>query len=96
LLRRLNLEHYFTRIYGNVGVFGKAKMLRVIIARNKLATAETFYVGDEGRDVEAAKRVGLKPVSVTWGYNTHELLATHHPHALADTRQQLADILLRD
>ena len=94
LLRRLDLEHYFTRIYGNVGIFGKAKMLRVIVARNRLHPDETFYVGDEGRDVEAAKRVGLKPVAVTWGYNTHQLLASHHPHALADTREELKKILL--
>lgn len=95
LLRRVGLENYFTHIYGNVGIFGKTKMLRLIIARNKLTSRDTFYVGDEGRDVEAAKRVGLKSVSVTWGYNSRELLASHHPHALADTRQELSDILSR-
>lgn len=94
LLRRLGLEQYFTHIYGNVGLFGKAKMLRHVIARNKLVPADTFYVGDEGRDVEAAKRVGVRSVAVTWGYNTHELLASHHPQAIADDRQELARILL--
>jgi len=96
LLRRVGLDHYFTHIYGNVGIFGKAKMLRRIIARNKLVPADTFYVGDEGRDVEAAKRVGLKSVAVTWGYNSAELLAAHHPHAEAGTRQELLDALLAD
>lgn len=94
LLRRLGLEYYFTRIYGNVGIFGKAKTLRGIIARNKLVPADTFYIGDEGRDVEAARRVGLKPISVTWGYNSRELLESHHPYALADTREELKKILL--
>ncbi len=94
LLRRIGYDQYFTHIYGNVGILGKAKMLRRIVERNKLVPADTFYVGDEGRDIEAAKRVGLKSVGVTWGFNSAELLAAHHPHALANTRQELADILL--
>lgn len=93
LLSRLGLEHYFTRIYGNVGILGKAKMLRRIVAANKLDPSSTYYVGDEGRDVEAAKRVGLKSVAVSWGYNSAELLASHHPQALAHSRQELAAIL---
>lgn len=96
LLRRVGIEHYFTHIYGNVGIFGKAKMLRRIIARNNLVPADTFYVGDEGRDVEAAKRVGVKSVAVTWGYNSAGLLANHHPYATADTRQELLDAILAD
>lgn len=94
LLARLGLQHYFTRIYGNVGIFGKAKMLRLIVARNRLVPAMTYYVGDEGRDIEAAKRVGLHGVAVTWGYNSRTLLLSHHPREVADTRQELARILL--
>ncbi len=93
LLKRVQLEGYFTRVYGDVGLFGKAKMLRSIVEENKLVPADTFYVGDEGRDVEAAKRVGLKSVAVTWGFNSAELLAAHHPHALANSREELAKVL---
>lgn len=96
LLSRLGLEHYFTEIYGNVSVFGKAKMLRMIVSRNKLVPSNTFYVGDEGRDIEAAKRVGLNNVAVTWGYNSRELLASHHPRNMADNREELATILLKN
>ncbi len=94
LLRRLGLDSYFTRVYGNVGILGKAKMLRRIVARNSLDSSETFYVGDEGRDIEAAKRVGLKSVGVAWGYNSAELLAAHHPYGLALKPAELAKILL--
>lgn len=94
LLVRLGLDHYFEQIYGNVGIFGKAKMLRLIIARNRLDPARTYYVGDEGRDVEAAKRVGLCNVAVTWGYNSRPLLLSHHPQAIVDRPQELIDVLL--
>lgn len=94
LMRDKGLDHYFTRIYGNVGLFGKAKRLRQIIQRNQHDAAQTFYVGDEGRDVDAAKRVGVKSVAVTWGFNSAELLARHHPHVLVRTPRELLKALL--
>ncbi len=95
LLRRIGIDDYFRHVYGNVGILSKAKMLRRIIERNKLVPADTFYVGDEGRDIEAAKRVGLKSVAVSWGFNSAELLASHRPHAIADSRPELRAILLK-
>jgi phosphoglycolate phosphatase len=95
LLKARGLDGYFNHVYGNVGIFGKAKMLRRVIARNGLNTATTYYVGDEGRDIEAAKRVGTRSVAVAWGFNSPELLERHHPYALAHTPAGLADILLQ-
>lgn len=88
------LSKYFKRIYGNVGIFGKAKMLRKVMDRNQLEATSIYYVGDEGRDVEAAKRVHVHSVAVGWGFNTPDLLAKHHPSALVTTPQELADALL--
>lgn len=93
LLKKNGLDNYFKHIYGNVGIFGKAKMLRRVIARNQLDTANTYYVGDEGRDIEAAKRVGAKSVAVAWGFNSAELLEKHHPYALVTSRQKLGKVL---
>jgi phosphoglycolate phosphatase-like HAD superfamily hydrolase len=58
-----------------------------------LNPAETTYIGDEGRDIEAAKRVGVRSVAVNWGYNNAELLASHHPAAQASDSAELARIL---
>lgn len=93
LMRDKGLDHYFAHIYGNIGLFGKAKRLRQIIHRNRLEVGQVFYIGDEGRDVEAAKRVGVKSVAVTWGFNSAELLAQHHPYALVNTASELAHVL---
>jgi phosphoglycolate phosphatase len=94
LMEARGLDHYFTHVYGNVGVFGKAKRLRQIIERNQLDKASVMYVGDEGRDVDAAKHVGIKSVAVSWGFNSPELLARHHPYALVRTTDELAEVLL--
>jgi phosphoglycolate phosphatase len=85
LLRLQGLEQYFLRVYGNVGVFSKAKVLRRVIARNKLNPSEVFYIGDEGRDIDAAKRVGLHSIAVAWGFNSPALLEHHRPYALVET-----------
>ena len=96
LMAARGLDHYFTHVYGNVGVFGKAKRLRQIIQRNQLDKGQVVYVGDEGRDIEAAKHVGIKSVAVGWGFNSPELLARHHPTHLVRTSAELAKALLQE
>lgn len=92
-LARLGLDHYFKHIQGNVSILGKTNMLRRLIERHHLDPTTTFYVGDEGRDVESAKHAGLKAVAVSWGFSSAGLLASHKPHALASTPAELARIL---
>jgi phosphoglycolate phosphatase len=94
LLQAKGLDGYFIQVYGNVSIFGKAKRLRQIMAANSLDYRHAMYVGDEGRDIEAAKRAGLKSVAVAWGYNSAELLARHHPDNLALTPAELGRILV--
>jgi phosphoglycolate phosphatase len=92
-LREQGMDEYFIRIYGNVGLFGKARVLRRVLANNRLDRATTTYVGDESRDIEAAKHVGLRSVAVTWGYNNAAILESHNPDALVKTPQELAKAL---
>jgi phosphoglycolate phosphatase len=95
-LREQGMDQYFIRVYGNVSVFGKARVLRRVISGNKLDPARVTYIGDETRDVEAAKHVGIRCVSVTWGFNTAGLLKTHDPDAIANTPAELAALLRSD
>jgi len=36
----------------------------------KLAPPKCFYVGDDLRDVQAARAAGMRPVAVEWGYHS--------------------------
>jgi phosphoglycolate phosphatase len=57
--------------------------------------AEVMMVGDRYSDVIAARRCGVDPVAVTWGYGTlAELQATGAP--LIDQPQQLLELPLFD
>jgi phosphoglycolate phosphatase len=94
VMRAKNLDHYFTHIYGNAGIFGKAKLLRRVLAKNDIERQDAVYVGDEGRDVEAARRVGIRSVAVGWGFNSAALLERHHPYMLVESVANLAAAVL--
>ncbi len=49
-------------------------------------------MGDETRDIEAAKKSKIKIVAVTWGFNSSNVLAQHQPDFLIDIPQQLTEI----
>ena len=78
-LQEHGLNDYFRQIYGNARLKGKARILRKICQRGGYVRANTAYVGDETRDIEAAHHAGLKAIAVAWGYNNINALHRHHP-----------------
>lgn len=83
------LGQYFQAMYGNASLLGKAPRLLKLVDAEHLDVASTWYVGDEVRDVSAARSVGFKMAAVSWGYNTHAALATKEPDLLVDTPAEL-------
>ena len=69
-------------------MFGKARKLRAVMRRAGIAPEMTLYVGDETRDIEAAREVHVDAAAVTWGYAKREILAEFAPtltfNALSD------------
>ena len=53
-----------------VGVFGKAAKVRSVLRAAEVPAAQAVYVGDEARDMTAARRSGVGAVAVTWGWAT--------------------------
>ncbi len=73
-------------------LFGKEHKIRKIIKREKLNLDEVLYVGDEIRDIAAAKSSNIKIATVAWGYNTVESLLDHEPDYLLNDPEELIDI----
>lgn len=92
-LRQVKLYGCFKHIYGNIGLLGKAKALSKVVKSNKLDLQKTYYVGDEVRDIHAAKKAGIKIIGVSWGFNSHAMLAAEQPYKLVDTTAQLLKFL---
>ncbi|WAC21647.1 HAD hydrolase-like protein [Luteolibacter sp. SL250] len=63
---------------------GKSRHLNATRKQYGLKTEEMLYVGDEVRDLQAAKKAGIPCAGVTWGFNTRERLAAEHPDHLLD------------
>ena len=51
-----------------------------------------IYVGDETRDIEACKKVGVPIISVGWGFNTSANLKKHDPDYFIEDPKELLEI----
>jgi len=82
---------HFDFISAGSGLFGKERRLKRLLATQRLALHETCYVGDEVRDIEAARSLGMRAVAVTWGFSSAQLLAASSPdHLIADPSELFA------
>jgi phosphoglycolate phosphatase len=88
-LRGNGVEGLFDAVVGYRRLFGKARAIRRFIKGQGVAAAEVLYVGDEVRDIEAARQAGVAVAAVTWGFNTKELLARHGPDYLVERPEQI-------
>lgn len=94
-LSRQGLEALVDGVHGGVSLFGKARMLRGLMKREQLLPGQLVYVGDEERDVQACREVGVRVVAVTWGVDTVERLRGAGPDALAATPAEVLDYVAR-
>ena len=83
LLDKYHLNSYFDSVVGGVGVFGKTVAIKGTIKRYKIDSDNVVYIGDEVRDIKAAKRLKVPIVSVTWGFNGEKVLKKNNPDAIA-------------
>lgn len=86
------LQHYFTGVDGGGTLFGKGRLIRRFLQEQSFEPAQTIYVGDEVRDIEAARFAGIRVISVTWGFNSREVLMAAHPDWLVDRPDRLQAI----
>lgn len=93
VLNKHQLTAYFEFIHTELNLFGKDKVLKKVIQKYNLNPTETYYVGDEVRDIEAAHKAGLKIIAVSWGFNSHQFLKTYKPEYIADKPEKILNII---
>jgi phosphoglycolate phosphatase len=76
------------------GIFGKAVKFRKVLRRTRIPATATIAIGDEVRDIEAARAIGIDAGAVTWGYATPDLLRRHTPDILFASVGEVADRLM--
>ncbi|MDO8498067.1 MAG: HAD-IA family hydrolase [bacterium] len=80
----------FDFIHSEKNIFGKDKSLNNLIKKNNFKKDEVVYVGDEVRDIEACRKIGLDIISVAWGFNTPELLMKYNKNIINTPSQLLS------
>jgi phosphoglycolate phosphatase len=77
------------------GLSAKHRRLARLLRRAGVAPERAIYIGDEIRDIDAARRVGTAVGVVSWGYNEASVLSRHGPDLLFDRVDQISARLLR-
>jgi len=91
-LEKNGLQDTFTFIYSG-STFGKHKVINKWLRIENIHTEKVVYVGDEIRDIDAAKKTGIKVIAVGWGFNSPQALAAQNPNFLIEHPQELIEIM---
>ena len=89
VLKRFGLLECFGFIEAGVSLFGKSQRIRNVLKKEKVDPSEAMYVGDETRDMEAARDSKVSAVAVCWGLNGRETMETEGPEFCIDTPGEL-------
>ncbi|MFT4929208.1 MAG: phosphoglycolate phosphatase [Phenylobacterium sp.] len=78
-------------IYSDIRLSGKGRTLKQALKKQKIKRA--LYVGDEIRDIQAARKAGIAVVAVCWGYNSKQALAAYEPDYLVESCAELERVI---
>ncbi len=92
-LKNHNFIDYISDIRSEFHLFGKHNSLKKIISKHKISKDRIIYVGDETRDIEASKKVGIKIIAVNWGFNSEKALKKYNPDKIANSTNDIVDFI---
>ena len=72
-----------------VSIFGKRAKLRGVLRSSGIAAGEAICIGDEVRDLEAAREEGIAFGAVSWGYTHPQTLLAHEPEETFSTIEEI-------
>ncbi len=76
-------------------LFSKEAKIKKIMNKYSLFPGDVLYVGDETRDIDSAKKAGVRSVAVTWGWTGRDLLAKHSPDYIIDSFDELLPAIVQ-
>lgn len=92
-LKAQGMEDLFDFIGSGLTLFGKGKVIQRIIKQQQLDPLTVIYVGDETRDIEAARKIQIQAIAVTWGFNSSEALLEQKPDFLISHPRELVEVV---
>lgn len=75
-------------------LFGKAPRYRRVVRKSGLSPSVAISIGDETRDIVAARKAGISAGAVLWGYANRAGLTRFDPDALFETPDDIMRLLV--
>lgn len=96
------IQHYFPTIRfaailgqrEGVPIKPHPQIVEDILALVPVSKEEVIYIGDSGVDMQTALNAGVESIGVTWGFRPREELLQNSPTHLADTAEEIENIIL--
>ena len=96
------IQHYFPTIRfaailgqrEGVPIKPHPQIVEDILALVPVSKEEVIYIGDSGVDMQTALNAGVESIGVTWGFRPREELLQYSPTHLADTAEEIENIIL--
>lgn len=90
---KFNKIDFFDEVISCNILMGKERSLKKILKQYKITSREALYIGDEIRDVVACQKINMPIISVSYGMNNPENLATFKPDFLVDNFAQVVNTI---
>jgi hypothetical protein len=94
-LEKNGIDDCFDFIYSANNLFGKHRTINATLKQFNISPHEVVYIGDEMRDVDAARNSNIKIAAVCWGYNSKSALQKTQPDIIIEHPKELFDALHR-
>jgi phosphoglycolate phosphatase len=88
------MQEVFDFVVGYPRLFGKSTAIHRLLKRQGISRKGVLYVGDEVRDMEAARKAGVDGAAVGWGFHSLEILVNERPKFLWTTPDAVLPALL--
>jgi len=91
---KVNELDLFDNIQSSKGLFGKHITIGKLISKLRVKKDQVIYIGDEQRDVEACKKIGIRVISVLWGFDSLELIKKAKPDFIVSEPNEIVEIIM--
>jgi len=99
ILDRFGLRDFFIEAISDKSLFSKAKKINKIVKKYKIDKDRCTYVGDEVRDFLACQDAGIGCVSMSYGYNSRELIEKYNSRicdSVDELREEVGCLLIEE
>lgn len=89
-----NKINFFSDISSSSNVLKKDKAIIKLLKKSHLSKDSVVYIGDQLEDIISCKRIQVKVVAVSWGYDSIDLLMQGKPDYLCRKPGDLYDYII--